>query len=84
MAPSMARPTDIVLYQFTTCPYCARVRKTLAELGLEYRAETLPHSAKVDVPGLGPTTVPAIQDGDVVMNESGDIVEYLHATYGAA
>lgn len=80
----MARATDITLYQFTTCPFCARVRKTLAELGLEYRAETLDPAGTVHVEGLGETTVPAIRDGDTVMNESGAIMDYLRTTYGAA
>ncbi len=74
--------SDRILYQFETCPYCARVRKTLAELGLDYRAETLDAAPNVHIEGIGDTTVPVLKDGDRIMNESGDIVDYLHATYG--
>lgn len=80
----MARPTGITLYQFTTCPYCSQVRKTLAGLDLQYEAVTLEPRETVQVDGLGETTVPAIHDGETVMNESGDIITYLETTYGSA
>lgn len=80
----MARPTDITLYQFTSCPYCSQVRKTLAGLDLAYEAVTLEPGDTIKVDGLGETTVPAIRDGDTVMNESGDIIAYLQTNYGAA
>jgi glutathione S-transferase len=73
---------DLTLYQFTTCPYCARVRKVLAELGLKYEKVSFDHAPKVEIDGLGETTVPALRDGDRIMNESGDIIDYLYANYG--
>lgn len=72
----------IKLYQYTQCPFCEKVRQKLAALGLEYeKVEVDPANKPKIVTDLG-KTVPVIEDGDVVMNESGKIVEYLQKKYG--
>ena len=40
----MGRDTDMVLYQAEWCPYCARVRKKMTDLLLDYKTVNVPHS----------------------------------------
>lgn len=80
----MAQATDIKLYQYASCPYCAKVRMAFAELALEYETVEVAYG-DMDVLGpLGTETVPVIVDGDVTMNESDDIIAYVRNKYGAA
>lgn len=76
------RPSNVVLYENKMCPYCGTVRKKLWELNLDYQSVQLPLSDP-KLAELGSETVPVIQDGDLTMKESGDIVAYLQKTYGA-
>ena len=75
----------ITLYQRTDCPFCWKVRLALAELGLGYNSvETRLGEKHPDVQRLSPTgTVPVLVDGDVVVWESGVVLDYLDARYGA-
>jgi len=79
--------TDIVLYELDGCPYCAKVRRKLDELGLEYESRKVPgsHSKREEVKAVsGQTGVPVLVDeanGIEGMPESDDIVEYLEETY---
>lgn len=70
------------LYQFTNCPYCEKVRRKLAELGLEYEKIEVDRANKpkvvLDLGGI----VPVIDDNGMIMNESEDIVKYLEEKYG--
>ena len=69
------------LYQFEYCPYCAKVRKKLDELGLKYeKIEVDPKNKPKIVIELG-GTVPVIDDNGRIMNESDDIVAYLEKNY---
>lgn len=70
------------LYQFTDCPYCAKVRKKLEELGLEYEKIEVDPADKPDVVIELGGTVPIIDDDGHVMNESDDIVMYLEKKFG--
>ena len=67
------------------CPACGKVVKAANELGLDYERKkwwTL-RSGRTEVIELsGQNLVPIIQDDDYVMNESKDIVKYLHEKYG--
>ncbi|RAW45047.1 glutaredoxin [Halorubrum sp. 48-1-W] len=82
--------TDLKLYELESCPYCAKVRETLAELGLEYESVVVPraHGDRTEVEEVsGQTGVPVLVDeanGIDGMPESDDIVEYLQETYGSA
>ena len=75
------------LYQIENCSYCAKVRKKLMELQLDYIIRNEPAQGwkrerlkKV----AGQTIVPVLVDSEksIVMPESSDIVEYLERTYG--
>lgn len=64
-----------------------RVRWLMEELGLDYELVTMPLDEKVlrqpDMLERNPFgKVPAIEDGDVTLFESGAIVEYILETYG--
>jgi glutathione S-transferase len=77
------------LYELPGCPYCAKVKTKLDELGLEYVSHEVPrsHSERTEVEEVsGQTGVPVLVDPghDVEgMPESDDIVAYLEKTYGA-
>lgn len=82
----MGRKTDIVLYQAEWCPYCARVRKKLTDLLLDYTVVNEPHShaerAQTKA-ASGQTSIPVLVDGDVVLDDDDDIIPYLDKKYGA-
>lgn len=77
------------LYERPGCYYCAKVRRKLDELGLEYDAHQVPaaRSRRETVEAIsGQTGVPVLADPDHGVEglaESDDIVEYLERTYGA-
>ncbi len=81
--------SDLKLYELEGCPYCARVKETLAELDLAYESIMVPrsHGERTEVKAVsGQTGVPVLVDeanGIEGMPESDDIVEYLEETYGA-
>jgi glutathione S-transferase len=81
--------SELVLYELEGCPYCAKVKDKLADLGLEYESRMVPrsHAERTEVKEVsGQTGVPVLVDeanGVDGMPESDDIVEYLEATYGA-
>ncbi|MFB6269392.1 MAG: glutaredoxin family protein [Halobacterium sp.] len=77
------------LYSLPGCPYCAKVKSTLADLDLDYVEHEVPgsHSERDEVQEIsGQTGVPVLVDtehGVEGIPESDDIVEYLEETYGA-
>ena len=82
---SVGRPTDIVLYQAEWCPYCARVRKKLTDLLLDYKTVNVPHShaeRQEVVAASGQTSIPVLVDGDVVLDDDDDMIPYLDRKYG--
>jgi glutathione S-transferase len=80
---------SLELYELPGCPYCAKVKTKLDELGLAYVSHEVPrsHSERTEVKDVsGQTGVPVLVDPahDVEgMAESDDIVAYLDETYGA-
>lgn len=76
------------LYELEGCPYCAKVKRKLDGLELEYESHMVPrpHSERTEVKEVsGQTGVPVLVDtehGIEGMPESDDIVEYLERTYG--
>ncbi|WP_135824971.1 glutaredoxin family protein [Halorussus ruber] len=80
--------SNIVLYDLPGCPFCAKVKNKLDELGLDYDVIEVPrsHAQRTEVEEVsGQTGVPVIVDEDhgvEGMPESSDIVEYLEETYG--
>jgi glutaredoxin len=80
---------NLELYELEGCPYCAKVKRKLDDLGLEYESHMVPssHGERSEVEEVsGQTGVPVLVDnehGIDGMPESDDIVEYLEETYGA-
>ncbi len=89
MRPMTSNP-DLELYELPGCPYCAKVKRKLDELGLEYTSHEVPssHAQRDEVEQVsGQTGVPVLVDnsnGIEGMPESDDIVAYLDRTYGEA
>jgi glutaredoxin/uncharacterized protein (DUF302 family) len=76
----------ITLYQVEWCPYCHRVREVLTELGLTHTTVNVP-AANTDRAELmaisGQDSVPVLVDGDRILGDSDEIVQYLRSTYPA-
>ena len=74
------------LYNMWLCPYCRKVRKKLRRLGVEYETVWVGfHPSRLaEVKRLtGKAMVPALVDGDTILNESEVICQYLEERYGA-
>jgi len=76
---------SMILYHFESCPYCAKVRSAVKELGVDlemrdtrgndtYKDELLEITGRTQVPCL-------VIDGKP-MHESDDIVNYLKENFG--
>jgi len=80
---------NLELYELEGCPYCAKVKRKLDELGLEYESHMVARSRsqRTEVEEVsGQTGVPVLVDEDHGvdgMPESDDIVEYLEEAYGS-
>ncbi|MEM6290459.1 MAG: glutaredoxin [Myxococcota bacterium] len=79
----------LTLYHFATCPYCARVRRALADLDLEIELRDIhadPAALDALVRAQGRPTVPVLhirdEDEPRWMPESADIVTYLYDRFG--
>lgn len=74
------------LYQVEWCPYCARVRSKMTELGISYININVPRS-KADRTELmevsGQTGVPTLicEDGQVIADDDDAIIAYLESKY---
>ena len=74
----------ITLYQFATSPFTEKVRRALnyKDLSFEVHEVTrakVPEGAYAEISATG--KFPAIRDGDVVVQDSTDILDYLDRTY---
>lgn len=79
----------IELYQFESCPYCARVREVLSDLSLDWISRTATRGSdqrKKLIELGGKEQVPFLVDPEhnVHLYESEDIIAYLKKTYGNA
>ena len=77
----------LTLYHFESCPYCKRVRRALADLGLEVALRDIQRDSGARVAlqeATGRTTVPVlrIEAEDRWMPESADIIRYLYGRFG--
>lgn len=84
---SDSTPT-LELYNLQGCPYCAKVRRALDDLDLDYQTHDVPRS-RSDRDAVhaasGQRGVPVLVDrsnGIEGMPESDDIVAYLYEEYG--
>lgn len=79
---------DLVLYELQSCPYCAKVRRALSDLDLQYESRSVPssRSRRSEVQEVsGQSGVPVLVDrtnGIEGMPESDEIVAYLYEEYG--
>lgn len=81
---------NLALYQFRTCPFCIKVRKEIARLGLDIElrdAQLDPEHKKALQEGGGRVKVPCLKishaDGqDQWLYESADINAWLHKHFG--
>ena len=77
----------ITLYTLQECPHCEKVRKTLGRLRLDYQVVNVPKlgSLRKEVlalEGVDVPEVPALVDGDKVIQDSDEIIDYLNTEYG--
>lgn len=88
----MSERDRLSLYEFTSCPYCARVRNFLAESGetVELRdvADERSHLMEL-IRATGSQMVPCLRieepEGEVRwMHESSDIIDYLKQHFARA
>lgn len=75
------------LFQFEECPHCAKVRRKLHELGLDWVSREVPEDrSKRDrvIRISGQPLVPVLLDPEhsMVVTEADDICAYLDETYG--
>ncbi len=76
----------ITLYHVDWCPDCIVVRHKLATLGLNYDGVVVPDSRRMRAQVYqvsGQYYVPVLQDGDLVLTETEDILTYLDERYHA-
>lgn len=77
----------LTFYHVDWCPDCLIVRRKLDELGLDYHAVVVPDIRRLRTQVYqvsGQYYVPVLQDGDVVLTETADILAYLEERYGSA
>ena len=74
----------IKLYNIDGCGYCAMVRSVLDQLKLEYEKVDVPwaHPQRKEVYEVsGQYMVPVMVDGDTILDDEYDIIDYLKRTY---
>jgi len=76
------------LYQFESCSPCARVRRKLEELELDWVSRIVPESTERRervIAISGQPLVPVLVDVDhkMIVTDSDDICAYLEETYGS-
>ena len=72
------------LYNIDGCGYCAMVREVLSTMHLEYEKIDVPwsHHLRKEVHEVsGQTTVPVLVDGDTILDDEYEIIDYLKKTY---
>ncbi len=75
---------SLVLYHVAWCPDCEVVRRKLTDLHVEYEQVIVPDfrpMRKVVQEVSGQYYVPVLKDGDIVLTETDDILDYLDKTY---
>ena len=74
----------IKFYTLDGCGYCSMVRKVLDQLEVPYEAVDVPwpHHLRQEVFELsGQTYVPVLVDGDTILDDEYEIIDYLKTTY---
>jgi glutathione S-transferase len=76
----------LTLYHVEWCPDCHVVRQKLADLEVAYQDVIVPdiRRLRTEVHKVsGQYYVPVLQDGDLVLTETEDILAYLDRRYGS-
>jgi len=72
------------LYNLPGCPYCKLVIDKLEDLDLEYEIVNVPaqHKNRKEVKKVsGQPYVPVLIDGNTVLDDENDIIQYLEEKY---
>ena len=72
------------LYNIDGCSYCAMVRNVLDRMDIDYEKIDVPwsHPDRKEVYEVsGQTTVPVLVDGDTILSDEYEIIDYLKKTY---
>ena len=72
------------LYNIDGCGYCAMVRNVLCQMDINYEKIDVPwshHQRKEVYEVSGQTTVPVLVDGDIILSDEYEIIDYLKTNY---
>ena len=78
--------TMMKLYNIDGCGYCGMVREVLNKLDIAYEKIDVPwpHFLRKEVQKVsGQTSVPVMVDGEVVLSDEYEIIDYLKTTYSS-
>lgn len=75
------------LYQAEWCPYCARVRSEMTELGINYININVPRSKSdrkelMEISGQSGVPTLVTEDGRVIADDDDAIIAYLEENFG--
>jgi microsomal prostaglandin-E synthase 2 len=71
-------PLDITLYQYSTCPFCNRVKSYLDFMKLKYKVVEVNPMSKKELKTLNQKQVPvAVVNGDIIPDSSA-ILQHIH------
>ena len=76
------------LYQAEWCPYCARVRAKMTDLGVTYERIDVPRSKPdrkelIEISGQPGVPTLVCEDGRVIADDDEAIIEYLEENHAA-
>jgi glutaredoxin len=80
----MSASNTIRLFNIDGCGYCQIVRETLRKLDVEYEKVDVPwphHSREEVYEVSGQYTVPVLVDGNVILSDEYEIIDYLKLNY---
>ena len=72
------------LFNIDGCGYCRMVRDTLRKLNVEYEKVDVPwaQGSREEVYAVpGQYTVPVLVDGDIILSDEYEIIDYLEQNY---
>lgn len=74
------------LYQAEWCPYCARVRSKMAELGITCESIEMPRARPdrkelIEISGQAGIPTLVTEDGRIIADDDDAIIEYLEENY---
>tara|TARA_B100000315_G_C14577943_1_gene588914 strand:+ start:2964 stop:3212 length:249 start_codon:yes stop_codon:yes gene_type:complete len=75
----------MILYSVDWCPECILVKRKLAALGIAYDEVKVSdsHVERIQVKKVSNQTyVPVLTEGEAILTETPDILDYLDKTYG--